>query len=237
MILGNTGHGKTTIALNWANIFSIQQNLKGMYFSGEMDELELTKKLISIATGIPAVQVLTNQLSSADIQKVLQVSTKIDGNNFHISQDMNVQNAISAIKYRKRRHGLDYVMFDYIQLMDIAGREYQNMSRTSQIASITRLMKKKIVEELGIPVIVLGQLGDDALDDPIPTIRRSSESKLMTSDADVGIAMRRKSDKEKTLEPNGDILFHIDKVRYNTDKQLLLLNFNRTNLFITECGR
>lgn len=236
MILGNTGHGKTTIALNWANIFSIQQNLKGMYFSGEMDDLELTKKLISISTGIPAVQILTNQLTSADIQKVLQVSTKIDGNNFHISQDMNIQNAISAIKYRKRRHGLDYVMFDYIQLMDITGREYQSMSRTSQIASITRLMKKKIVEELGIPVIVLGQLGDDALDEPIPTIRRSSESKLMTSDADVGIAMRRKSDKEKSLEPRGDILFHIDKCRYNTDKQLILLNFNRTNLFITECG-
>lgn len=236
MILGNTGHGKTNIALNWVNLFSMQQNIRGLYFSGEMSEDELTKRLISIATGIPSIQILTNQLTAGDIQKVIQVSAKIDSNVFHMSQEMNIQNALSLIKYHKRRYGIQYVVFDYIQLMSLSGREYQNMSRTSQLKEITRLVKDKVVEKLGIPAIILGQLGDDALDEPIPTIRRSSESKLMTADADIGIAMRRKSDKEKSLDPRGDILFHIDKVRYNTDKQLLLLNFNRTNLFINEVG-
>ncbi len=236
MILGNTGHGKTNIALNWVNLFSMQQNIRGLYFSGEMSEIELTKRLLSIATGIPAIQILTNQLTAADIQKVIEVSTKIDSNVFHMSQEMNIQNALSLVKYYKRKYGIQYVVFDYIQLMNLSGREYQNIARTSQLKEITRLIKDKIVEKMGIPAIVLGQLGDDALDEPIPTIRRSSESKIMTSDADVGIAMRRKTEKEKSLDPRGDILFHIDKVRYNTDKQLILLNFNRTNLFINEAG-
>lgn len=234
MILGNTGHGKTNIATNWANILSFQQNYRGMFFSGEMSEDEVTKRLISVATGIPAVQILTNQLASTDVNKVVEIYKKIDNKNFFISQEMNIHNQINLIKYHVRKYGIQYVIFDYIQLMNISGREYQNMSRTSQLKEMTRLIKEKVVEQLKIPAIVLGQLGDDALDDPVPTIRRSSESKLMTADADVGIAMRKKTDKEKALDPRGDILFHIDKVRYNTDRQLILLDFNRTNLFISE---
>jgi replicative DNA helicase len=233
MLMGNTGHGKTNIILNWIHNLSIINSAKVAIVSGEMDAQEITKRLISIYTGINNSNLNINNVTDEEMDRIFELITKIEQDRIFISTQMNFSEVVNHIRYMKIKYDIDYAVIDYMQLLEPASY-MKNMNKTEKLKEMARKLKVDIVEGLNIPLIVVGQLSDDAMDDPIPTIRRSSESKLMTQDADVGIAMRKKNKKEKDLEPKGDILFHIDKVRYNVDKQLLYVDFDTNSLKIRE---
>lgn len=232
MLMGNTGHGKTNILLNWIYNFSILNEHRGLLFTGEMDHTEISSRLMSIHTGVSSSNIAINNVSEEDVKKLIDLSTSMNKRSLFISEEMQIDSVINYAKYMKVKYDIEYIGFDYAQ-MAIPSRDVARATKTEQMKDMSRKFKQ-LSRELKIPVIVLGQLSDDALDDAIPSVRRSSESKLMTHDADVGIAMRKRSKKEKDLNPKGDILFHIDKVRYNVDKVLFNLNFDRNTLKISE---
>lgn len=232
MILGNTGHGKTNILLNWIHNLSVMSPYKGVLFTGEMGHEEISARLLSINTGINSANININNVMDSDIQRLMDLSTRMSEKRLFISEEMNYSGIISYAEYLKAKYNISYIGIDYIQLIT-PSKAQSKMSKTEQLRDMSGGFKK-LSTKLDIPVIVIGQLSDEALDDAIPTIRKSSESKLMTHDADVGIAMRKKNKKEKELDPNGDILFHIDKVRYNIDKQLFNLSFDPSTLRIKE---
>lgn len=107
-------------------------------------------------------------------------------------------------------------------------------TRTMQLKEMTRRLKQDLCKDLGLPVILLAQLGDQGLDDHLPQARRMSESKLVQQDADVTIAIKKKSDKEMQLDGVGNMIMHIDKVRYMKSNVVIPLNFNDINLTISE---
>lgn len=232
MLMGNTGHGKTNVLLNWIYNFSILNDHKGLLFTGEMDHVEISSRLISIHTGVSSSNITINNVCESDIKKMIDLSTSMNKRSLFISEEMQIDSVINYAKYMKVKYDIEYIGFDYAQ-MAIPSRDVARATKTEQMKDMSRKFKQ-LSRELKIPIILLGQLSDDALDDAIPSVRRSSESKLMTHDADVAIAMRKKSKKEKDLNPAGDILFHIDKVRYNVDKVLFNLNFDRNTLRISE---
>jgi replicative DNA helicase len=234
-IMGNTGHGKTTLALNWVVQLSIEQSYKGLIISGEMDGTEVTERITAISSGISATNIIIRNLTDADIAKLVEVQQKLNMGNIQIHTTMEVDHIFNLIRYAKLKFGIDYVVLDHLQLVSPAFY-MKGMTRTQQLKEVTRRMKVDVCDGLGLPAIILGQLGDDALDDATPQGRRSSESKLILGDADVTIAIKQKNEKEKTLEPVGDIVYHIDKVRYNKGKKVLKLVMDDVNLKISEIG-
>lgn len=235
MISGNTGHGKTTIALNWLHDMSILGGNKGLMFSGEMNYEELTERLISIGTNVDGGRIQERNLSDDETRRIIDFTTRFNHDNVLLHNTMQFNKIVSFIKYAKYKYNIQYVIIDYLQLIDPPSST-RGQTRTSILKEMTGILKREICLELGLPVIMLSQLGDSALDDPIPTSRKNSETKLALSDCDVTMAMRRKNEKEKALDPNGDIMLNIDKIRYKKDGFLINLKQYSTSLLITEAG-
>jgi len=236
MLTGSTGHGKTTIALNWAYNMSVIANHKGLYFSGEMPAREITQRFISMGTGIDHVQIQTAKCNDREMNKIYDLAAKINGGNLIMDGTMEFDKLISIIKYAKIKHNIEYVIIDYLQLLEPPKR-MNSLPRTQQLKEMSRILKSQICEELDLPVVFLSQLADAALDDATPTARRNSESKLVQADCDVTIAMRKKTDKEIELDPIGNVLCFIDKVRYNSSGILIPLEFVPNICFIKESNR
>ncbi len=199
-----------------------------------MDGEEIGARLLSIGAEISNTKINTGNLNDQDMNKIFSTITNIDGDRIIMDYNMEFEKIMARIQFCIMKYGIDYVIIDYLQL--IAPSKYMaRLDRTYQLKEMSRRLKSEICMKFDIPVIIAGQLGDQALDDPIPKARRSSESKLIQADADVTIAMRKRTAKEKDLNPEGgDILFFIDKVRYNRDEELLQLVFDRNSLAIRE---
>lgn len=231
---GSTGHGKTNLALNWVHILSVLQNYKCLYFTGEMDDDEISNRIISIHTGISNYSLTCNKVGQTDAVKVLQMFSTMKLDNIIVNHGMNFTQIFNAIRYHKMKYDIDYVVIDYLQLIEPA-KYMREMSRTLQLKEMTRRLKTEICQQLDMPVIVVAQLGDASLDDPLPQARRLAESKLIQSDADVTIAIKRKSSKEVDLDPSGgNVIMHIDKMRYNRSNTIIPVTFNDTNLLMLE---
>lgn len=234
LVAGNTGHGKTSLALNWIYWLSFVGNYKGLIFTGEMDNEEVSKRLISIATGVAGTDIISNNVKDTDIDKIFKLITDMDPNCLQINETMDFNQIINIIKYSVIKHGTKYVVLDYIQLVQVS-KYMQQMSRPMQLCEMTTRLKRDICKKLGIPVIVLAQLADQGLDDPIPTARRLSQSKLMEADADVSIALRLKTEREMQVDSRGNMIFHIDKVRYNKRNVVIPILYSDINLSMREC--
>lgn len=224
MLSGSTGHGKTTMALNWVYSMSILGNSKGLYFSGEMPHEEITQRLVSMGTGIPYTNIQTGRCNDEDMKKIYNMTVDNNFRNLFVNDTMLFDKLIRTIKYSKIRHDIDYVVIDYLQLIE-PSRNMVNINRPQQLKEMTRILKTQICEELNLPVLIIAQLSDQALDDPMPLARRTSESKLVQSDCDVTMGMRKKTDKERELDPLGNILLYVDKVRYNGGSLLVPVNW------------
>ena len=234
LVTANTGHHKTNLAMNWIYWLSFVGGYKGALFTGEMDPEEVTKRLIAIATGVSGTDLISNNVRSEDIDKIFKLITELDPECLHINETMDFTQIINTLRYMKFKHDIKYGVIDYAQLLEPPSYT-KNMSRPSQLKEMTRRLKIDICKKLDMPIILLAQLSDQALDDTLPKARRMSESKMMESDADVSIAMRIKTEREIAIDPRGNVIFHIDKVRYNRRYVVIPVHFSDVNLTMKEC--
>lgn len=90
----------------------------------------------------------------------------------------------------KRKHGLDLIVIDYLQLMMAPGHN----NRTQEIGSISRGLKA-LAKELGVPIIALAQLnrGVESRPDKRPMMSDLRDSGEVEQDADIIVMLHRES--------------------------------------------
>lgn len=155
-IAGRPGMGKSaliaTIARNMAKC-----GKKGRIYTLEMTETQFVDRIASQEANIKLSTIKSGKLSDAEWQ---QLSSALEGlGQCPLTIDDNaavtVQYVTATARMQKKQHGLDYILIDYLQLMDFG--TLKGINRDQQIGEATRALKG-LAKELGIPVIFLSQL-------------------------------------------------------------------------------
>jgi replicative DNA helicase len=174
--------GKTALCLNFANNVA-KQNIPVAIFSLEMSSRQLVTRLISSETGVSG-----EKLKTADLQEHHWRS--IHGGDFKLPMYIDDTPGLSLIEFKmkarklKRKHKIQMVVVDYLQLMS-AHEKGQN--REGEISKISRGLKH-IAKELDIPVIALAQLSRDVeKNNRQPKLSDLRESGAIEQDADIVI--------------------------------------------------
>lgn len=152
IIAARPGAGKTSFAISLTHYISVEKNIPGAWFSLEMDGTQLTRRLVSMDSGISHELIRQGRVWE-DRESVLFGSiNKIKKSPIYIEDKVNIN--IRSLRTRAnllvRRNGIKYIIVDYLQLME--GIDIKNKNRDTIIGEITRGLKG-LAKELNIPVI------------------------------------------------------------------------------------
>ena len=197
IIAGRPSMGKTAFATNIASNISKEVEVKEknknvLFFSLEMSSEQLATRLMGELAELSSENIRTGNLSKTDFSKLLISSEKLKKLNLFIDDSPAL--SISSIRTRarrmKRKHGLDLLVLDYLQLVN--GESRSNDNRVQEISDITRGLKA-IAKELNIPVIALSQLSRKVEDreEKRPQLSDLRESGAIEQDADLVVFLYR----------------------------------------------
>ena len=196
IIAGRPSMGKTTLALNIAMRVAAPEGASApepagvILFSLEMTRGELSRHMLSAASGVDGQKVRTSFLSQDELSKLQNVGMGrlydapilIDG-----SPSLSLMELRARARRITRSHGVKLVIVDYLQLMDAPRAD----NREQQVASISRGLKG-LARELKIPVIAVSQLNRrPEREDDRPRLSDLRESGAIEQDADVVLMVHR----------------------------------------------
>ncbi len=184
--------GKTAFSLCVARNAAAKGN-NVMFFSLEMSKEQLTQRLISLEAMIDAQKLRTGDLVPEDWKEISKAADAL--NNMGIYIDDTVSISVTEMKNKCRRlkeqKGLDLIIIDYLQLMQLGGHVE---SRQQEIATISRMLKQ-MARELDCPVIALSQLSRNpegrGKTDHRPVLADIRDSGAIEQDADVVLFLYR----------------------------------------------
>lgn len=164
-LAAGTGIGKTTLALNFAQRIVSEQgpdgHRVGLVISLEMDTDELNIKTLSTFTQISAYKIETGDLTDHERRFVREKAEEIKALPLEYVEGFSkvTANSLTArvAKVKRKYKRLDFLIVDYLQLLDSDEKRENEHMRLSEISRTL----KRIAIRYNIPVIVLSQLNRD----------------------------------------------------------------------------
>lgn len=186
ILAGRPSMGKTGLATSIA--FSAAKSGKTVaFFSLEMSEIQLATRVLAHYTGIDSHRIRNGQIGAADFQRLNQARHEFAKLTLYIDDRSapTVPQIRTACRRLKRKHGLDLVIIDYLQLITPTRLGNQE-NRVAEVSGISRGLKA-IARDLGIPVLALSQLSRavENREDKRPQLSDLRESGSIEQDADV----------------------------------------------------
>ncbi len=191
IVAGRPSMGKTALAVNIAETAAIKDKHSVAIFSMEMQAEQLTMRMMSSLANIDQHKVRTGKLDGDDWIRFTSTVGILQKTKMFIDDTPALTPAELRARCRRisREHGLDLVVVDYLQLMQVAGT---SENRATEISEISRSLKA-MAKELNIPVIALSQLNRslESRQDKRPVMSDLRESGAIEQDADVIIFIYR----------------------------------------------
>jgi replicative DNA helicase len=198
IIAARPSMGKTTLAINIAENAAIDRGAKVAVFSMEMSAEQLTLRMISSLGRVSQGPLRTGQLSAEDWPRITTATEILSKASIFIDETPALTPTDMRARARrlKREKGLDLIVVDYLQLMQVAGTKE---NRTNEISEISRSLKA-LAKELECPVIALSQLNRsvEQRTEKKPVMSDLRESGAIEQDADLILMIYR----EEVYEPN-----------------------------------
>ena len=213
IIAGRPGMGKTALAVNIAETAAIKDKHSVAIFSMEMQAEQLTMRMMSSLANIDQHKVRTGKLDGDDWIRFTSTVGMLQETKMFIDDTPALTPAELRARCRRisREHGLDLVVVDYLQMMQVAGTAE---NRATEISEISRSLKA-MAKELNIPVIALSQLNRslESRQDKRPVMSDLRESGAIEQDADVIIFIYRDEEYDKETPDKGMAEIIISKQR------------------------
>ncbi|NNE38432.1 MAG: replicative DNA helicase [Gammaproteobacteria bacterium] len=191
IVAGRPSMGKTAFAVNLAEHAIIKDKMSVAIFSMEMSGEQLSMRMMSSLGRIDQHKVRTGKLDDEDWPRLTSAVEILKDSKLFIDDTPALTPAELRARCRRlsREHGLDMVIVDYLQLMQVPGTKE---NRATEISEISRSLKA-MAKELNIPVIALSQLNRSLEQRPNkrPVMSDLRESGAIEQDADVIVFIYR----------------------------------------------
>ena len=185
IIAGRPSMGKTSFAMNLAENAALHNENSVAVFSMEMPGEQLALRMMSSLGRIDSHNLRTGKLDDHDWPRLISSVNMLSKAKLFIDDTAALTPTELRARTRrlKREHGLDLVIIDYIQLMQVGG---STENRATEISEISRSLKA-LAKELQVPIIALSQLNRsvEQRPDKRPIMSDLRESGSIEQDADV----------------------------------------------------
>lgn len=190
IVAGETSMGKTSLALSMTRN-AIENNAKVAFYSMEMTKEQLSARLLSAKTNIPANNILySSSLVPSEMRMIDDARGKLPGENLYFDDKStsNIDSILLSIRMLKMQKNIDGAVIDYLQILNVNFRN-GNISREQAMGDASRRLKN-LAKELNIWIIALSQLSRDSTN-PEPNLNRLRDSGQIGEAADVVILVYR----------------------------------------------
>lgn len=243
IVAGETSQGKTSLALCMTR-HAIENGAKVAFYSMEMTKEQLTARLLSAKTNIPANNILySGSLAPSEIRMIDDARGKLPGENlfFDDKSTSNIDSILLSIRMLKMQKDIDGAVVDFLQILNVNSRS-TSFSREQAMGDAARRFKN-LAKELNIWIIALSQLSRDS-NCPEPNMNRLRDSGQIGEAADVVILVYRAEyynraypapfDNKDDYPTDGTAMIDVAKGRnIGTFKFFMGFNKNTTNFFKT----
>lgn len=244
IVAGETSQGKTSLALCMTR-HAIENGAKVAFYSMEMTKEQLTARLLSAKTNIPANNILySGSLAPSEMRMIDDARGKLPGENlfFDDKSTSNIDSILLSIRMLKMQKDIDGAVVDYLQILNVNSRS-TSFSREQAMGDAARRFKN-LAKELNIWIIALSQLSRDS-NCPEPNLNRLRDSGQIGEAADVVILVYRAEyynraypapfDNKDDYPTDGTAMIDVAKGRnIGTFKFFMGFNKNTTNFFKTD---
>ena len=226
IVAGRPSMGKTTLAVNMAEYAAVHPGTHASVaiFSMEMPSEQVITRMLSSIGGVPLANLRSGRISDDDWVRITSATTQLSDAKIFVDETPALTPTELRARARrvKREHGLDLVVVDYLQLMQVPGTKE---NRATEIGEISRGLKV-LAKELAIPVIALSQLNRavEQRDNKKPVMSDLRESGAIEQDADMILLIYREEVYDKNTTKKG--IAEIDLVKHrNGEIGTFLLTF------------
>ena len=191
LVAARPAMGKTAFSLNLVQNAALKGDASVAVFSLEMSKEQLVQRMLSAQSNVELSKIKTGTLSESDWPRIIDAMAVLSEANIYIDDTPGIK--ISEIRSKCRRlkieKGLDFILIDYLQLMEGEGK---NENRQQEIAKISRSLKI-LAKELNCPVVALSQLSrsPELRKDHRPILSDLRESGSIEQDADIVMFLYR----------------------------------------------
>lgn len=226
IIAGRPSMGKTTLAVNIAEYAAVNPDIRASVaiFSMEMPSEQVITRMLSSIGGVPLNAIRSGKVADEDWARITSATSQLSEAKIFVDETPGLTPTELRARARrvKREHGLDLVVVDYLQLMQVAGTKE---NRATEIAEISRGLKA-LAKELNCPVIALSQLnrGVEQRQEKKPVMSDLRESGALEQDADMILLIYREEVYDKNTTKKGLAEIELAKHR-NGEIGTILLTF------------
>jgi replicative DNA helicase len=215
IVAGRPSMGKTTLAINMAENVAVDPNTKGsvLVFSMEMPAEQLMTRMLSSIGGVELHHIRSGRISDEQWVRITSATSQLAEARIFIDETpgLNPTELRARSRRVKREHGLNMVVVDYLQLMQVAGNKE---NRATEISEISRGLKA-LAKELDVPVIALSQLNRsvEQRENKRPVMSDLRESGAIEQDADMILFIYREEVYDKNTPRKGEADIDLAKHR------------------------
>jgi replicative DNA helicase len=199
--------GKTAVALNLA--WGLKGRAKVAFYSLEMTEDEILRRVASLETGIPLKQIKQPPSNEVSNRLAGEFLPALETSGLEIithPQGFTMAELRSHTMKLKQEGKLEVLVIDQLDKIRASGR----LSSASEYEILTKhsTALKQLALELEVPVILLAQINREGNEEP--TLKHLKGSGQLEQDADLVFILHRKTDQQ---ERETELSFSIAKNR------------------------
>jgi replicative DNA helicase len=215
--------GKTALGVNIATNASLKGKGKVALFSLEMSKEQLVQRIISGTAHVDLQKIISGNLIDDEWIQVVNAMAPLSKMDIFIDDTAGISMMEMKAKCRRLKieKGLDLIVIDYLQLMQMEGK---TENRQQEISSISRGLKA-LAKEMECPVLALSQLSraPELRSDHRPILSDLRESGAIEQDADVVMFLYRDEYYDKESEQKNIAELIIAKHRNGPTGQIELV--------------